>query len=79
MGFVLKTNNKEEDLYEMISAGKIKPVASVGNLLPRQCGIATVTTDLYESPAVTYTGAACISLTVNDTEEGVQQSARGTI
>lgn len=48
----------------------IKRVAFIGNYLPRQCGIATFTTDLCEAIAEEYKGTACIALPVNDTEAG---------
>jgi len=54
----------------MVSTGKIKRIAFVGNYLPRQCGIATFTTDLCESFAAAYFGTTCIALPVNDTEAG---------
>lgn len=54
----------------------IKRVAFIGNYLPRQCGIATFTTDLCESIAEEYKGTACIALPVNDTEEGYEYPSR---
>ncbi len=48
----------------------IKRVAFVGNYLPRQCGIATFTTDLCESFAAAYGDTTCIAVPVNDTEAG---------
>jgi glycosyltransferase involved in cell wall biosynthesis len=45
-------------------------IAFIGNYLPRQCGIATFTTDLCEAVAAEYSGTTCIALPVNDTEEG---------
>lgn len=48
----------------------IKHVAFIGNYLPRQCGIATFTTDLCESVAGAYPETACIALPVNDVESG---------
>lgn len=54
----------------------IKRVAFIGNYLPRQCGIATFTTDLCESLADEYKGTACIALPVNDTEAGYEYPAR---
>ena len=54
----------------------IKRIAFIGNYLPRQCGIATFTTDLCESIADQYKGTACIALPVNDTEEGYDYPAR---
>jgi hypothetical protein len=54
----------------------IKRVAFIGNYLPRQCGIATFTTDLCEALADEYKGTACIALPVNDTEEGYEYAPR---
>ena len=54
----------------------IKRIAFIGNYLPRQCGIATFTTDLCESIADEYKGTACIALPVNDTEAGYEYPAR---
>src|ERR1051325_7135118 len=48
----------------------VKRIAFIGNYLPRQCGIATFTTDLCESIADEYQGTACIAIPVNDTEAG---------
>lgn len=45
-------------------------VAFIGNYLPRQCGIATFTTDLTEAIAQVYPETTCIALPVNDTEAG---------
>ncbi|MBI3170557.1 MAG: hypothetical protein HYZ22_18910 [Chloroflexi bacterium] len=44
----------------------IKRIAFIGNYQPRQCGIATFTTDLCESISDEYKGTACIALPVND-------------
>jgi glycosyltransferase involved in cell wall biosynthesis len=54
----------------------IKRIAFVGNYLPRQCGIATFTTDLCESVAEEYKGTSCIALPVNDTEAGYEYPSR---
>ena len=54
----------------------IKRIAFIGNYLPRQCGIATFTTDLCESIADEYQGTACIALPVNDTEAGYEYPPR---
>ena len=54
----------------------IKRVAFIGNYLPRQCGIATFTTDLCESIAGEFRGTACIALPVNDTETGYEYPSR---
>src|SRR5512143_1631842 len=53
-----------------LTASTIDRVAFVGNYLPRQCGIATFTTDLCEAIAAEYKGTACIAIPVNDTEAG---------
>jgi glycosyltransferase involved in cell wall biosynthesis len=54
----------------------IKRIAFIGNYAPRQCGIATFTTDLCEAVAQEYKGTACIALPVNDTEEGYEYPSR---
>ena len=48
----------------------MKRIAFIGNYLPRQCGIATFTTDLCEAMAIEYPGTTCIALPVNDLEAG---------
>lgn len=55
---------------------KINRIAFIGNYLPRQCGIATFTTDLCEAFAAEYSGVSCIALPVNDIEEGYAYPAR---
>ena len=54
----------------------INRIAFIGNYLPRQCGIATFTTDLCEAVASEYRGTTCIALPVNDTDEGYDYPAR---
>lgn len=54
----------------------IKRIAFVGNYLPRQCGIATFTTDLCEAIAEQYHDTSCMALPVNDVEEGYDYPAR---
>jgi glycosyltransferase involved in cell wall biosynthesis len=51
-------------------------IAFIGNYLPRQCGIATFTTDLCEAVAVEHPGATCIALPVNDNEAGYEYPSR---
>jgi glycosyltransferase involved in cell wall biosynthesis len=48
----------------------LKRIAFIGNYLPRQCGIATFTTDLCEAVAARYPQTTCIALPVNDIEAG---------
>ena len=54
----------------------IKRIAFIGNYQPRQCGIATFTTDLCESIADEYKDTACIALPVNDTKAGYEYPSR---
>jgi glycosyltransferase involved in cell wall biosynthesis len=52
------------------STSTINRIAFIGNYSPRQCGIATFTTDLCEAVAAEYSETTCIALPVNDTEAG---------
>lgn len=52
------------------TSSTIRRVAFIGNYMPRQCGIATFTTDLCEAIATEYDGTTCIALPVNDIETG---------
>jgi len=54
----------------------INRIGFIGNYLPRQCGIATFTTDLCEAIAAEYEGTTCIALPVNDLEAGYAYPAR---
>jgi hypothetical protein len=49
---------------------QIKRIGFIGNHLPRQCGIATFTTDLCEAVASEYSETTCIALPVNDVAAG---------
>lgn len=51
-------------------------IAVIGNHLPRQCGIATFTTDLCEALSTEYCDTGLLALAVNDTEEGYEYPAR---
>src|SRR6266849_2279823 len=51
-------------------------VAFIGNYLPRQCGIATFTTDLCEAFAAEYDETTCIAVPVNDTTAGYPYPSR---
>src|ERR1700724_218397 len=51
-------------------------IAVIGNYLPRQCGIATFTTDLCSALSEEYGAARLLALPVNDTEEGYDYPAR---
>jgi glycosyltransferase involved in cell wall biosynthesis len=54
----------------------IKKVAFIGNYLPRQCGIATFTTDLCESFAAMNPGVQCFAIPITDIEEGYEYPER---
>ena len=45
-----------------------KRIAFIGNYVPRQCGIATFTTDLCEAVAAESVETACFALPVNDAD-----------
>lgn len=53
-----------------------KRIAFIGNYMPRQCGIATFTTDLCEAVAAEYAGTNCIAMPVNDTAAGYDYPGR---
>ena len=57
-------------MEQKLASSAIRHVAFIGNYLPRQCGIATFTTDLCESFAAQFTDTNCIALPVNDIESG---------
>jgi glycosyltransferase involved in cell wall biosynthesis len=52
------------------SAGLPSRIAVVGNYLPRQCGIATFTTDLCDAISAEYGSPRLSAVPVNDTESG---------
>jgi glycosyltransferase involved in cell wall biosynthesis len=54
----------------------INRIGFIGNYLPRQCGIATFTTDLCEAIAAEYGETTCIALPVNDIEAGYAYPTR---
>jgi glycosyltransferase involved in cell wall biosynthesis len=51
-------------------------IAVIGNYLPRQCGIATFTTDLCTAISAEYGSARLLALPVNDTELGYDYPPR---
>ena len=58
------------------SASAIDRIAFIGNYLPRQCGIATFTTDLCEAIAAEHNDTTCIAVPVNDVEGGYAYPSR---
>src|SRR5438477_5500522 len=68
-----------------VSAAPIRPqsgaglpsrIAVIGNYLPRQCGIATFTTDLSDAISTECGTARLFAVPVNDTESGYEYPAR---
>lgn len=57
-------------MFKSSATNPIRRLAFIGNYLPRQCGIATFTTDLCEAIAAEYEEIKCIAVPVNDTEAG---------
>src|SRR6202790_5156535 len=51
-------------------------IAVIGNYLPRQCGIATFTTDLCEAISAEYGTIRLMAMPVNDTEQGYDYPER---
>src|SRR5713226_5552981 len=54
----------------------ISRIGFIGNYLPRQCGIATFTTDLCEAIATEYSEITCIAVPVNDNPAGYAYPSR---
>ncbi|MGQ9502235.1 MAG: glycosyltransferase [Anaerolineae bacterium] len=51
-------------------------IAFIGNYLPRQCGIATFTTDLCQAIAREYEQTTCLVVAINDTPNGYHYPSR---
>ena len=73
---MMRTGSKKQGMEHSLTVSKIDRIAFIGNYLPRQCGIATFTTDLCEAFAVEYPQTTCIALPVNDIEEGYSYPPR---
>ncbi|MEJ2560749.1 MAG: glycosyltransferase family 4 protein [Anaerolineae bacterium] len=54
----------------------LRRIAFIGNYLPRQCGIATFTTDLCQAVAAEYLETTCFALAVNDIPAGYDYPER---
>jgi glycosyltransferase involved in cell wall biosynthesis len=66
-----------EDITERAASNStISRIAFIGNYMPRQCGIATFTTDLCEAMAAKYSDKTFIALPVNDNGEGYDYPER---
>ncbi|PYV82849.1 MAG: glycosyl transferase family 1 [Acidobacteria bacterium] len=82
---ILEFVKRHPVVSHQVSAAPIRPrsgaglpsrIAVVGNYLPRQCGIATFTTDLWEAISTEYGSARLFAVPVNDTESGYAYPAR---
>jgi len=62
--------NSETRLPAKVRAVPPSRVAVLGNYLPRQCGIATFTTDLCDAISAEFGATELLALPVNDAEEG---------
>jgi glycosyltransferase involved in cell wall biosynthesis len=63
-------------LKQEITNSTLNRIAFIGNYLPRQCGIATFTTDLCEAIAKQYIDTTCIAIPVNDVATGYAYPTR---
>jgi glycosyltransferase involved in cell wall biosynthesis len=81
----LELVRKNPRLSNQLNGGTAQPksrtglpsrIAVVGNYLPRQCGIATFTTDLCGAISAEYGSARLLALPVNDTELGYDYPTR---
>src|SRR6185437_13177452 len=54
----------------MKETSKVRKIAFVGDHLPRKCGIATFTSDLLAAVAAAHPQSQCLSVSVNDVEQG---------
>src|SRR5438477_3213788 len=61
---------------ENLTVTTLGRIAFIGNYLPRQCGIATFTTDLTEAIAGAYGDTTCIAVPVNDGPAGYPYPSR---
>src|SRR5580693_538885 len=68
--------NSETRLSAKVRAVPPSRVAVLGNYLPRQCGIATFTTDLCDAISAEFGTTELLALPVNDTEEGYHYPER---
>jgi glycosyltransferase involved in cell wall biosynthesis len=63
-------------MTESVGTPSIKRVVVIGDHLPRQCGIATFTTDLCEALSTQFPKTQVFAAPVNDTDEGYEYPSR---
>ena len=56
----------------MKESSKLRKIAFVGDYLPRKCGIATFTSDLLAAVATAHPQTQCLSVSVNDIQDGYE-------
>ena len=56
----------------MKESPRLRKIAFVGDYLPRKCGIATFTSDLLAAVAAAHPKSQCLSVSVNDLQEGYE-------
>src|SRR5256885_12927383 len=56
----------------MKEGSKVRKIAFVGDHLPRKCGIATFTSDLLAAVATAHPQSQCLTVSVNDIQEGYE-------
>src|SRR4030081_2420118 len=56
----------------MKEGSKVRKIAFVGDHLPRKCGIATFTSDLLAAVAAAHPQSQCLTVSVNDIQEGYE-------
>jgi len=76
LGSLLVEGGSETRLPSNIRRVLPSRVAILGNYLPRQCGIATFTTDLCDAISAEFGATELLALPVNDTEEGYRYPER---
>src|SRR3989442_9771978 len=67
---------RRNSMMDTVRQAPFKRIAFIGNYLPRQCGIATFTTDLCEAVSTAFPETTCFALPVNDTESGYDYPPR---
>jgi glycosyltransferase involved in cell wall biosynthesis len=72
----MRSDARENLMDQHLKTPDSDRIAFIGNYLPRQCGIATFTTDLCEAVAAEQPTATCIALPVNDTKAGYAYPSR---
>jgi len=76
LGSLVVEGNPETRLPSNIRTVLPSRVAILGNHLPRQCGIATFTSDLCDAIGAEFGATELLALPVNDTEEGYRYPER---